>query len=437
MPNSYFNLNGPERTPWVWRDKLVAALIWLASYDQDILRKHCPSFELSVAIAIGCVAVISAVFNAVVFAIAGHFLFGSGSFSFGLTFAGLLLALIIAAIESYGGRAMQGHAGAKRLTRSGLVFPHLERLASSLPVFGFYRLGITILTSFVVTVGLSLGIYATDIVARTSADTRGANHAIYQQANGAYEQQLRGISDSEQRESAAVSDLERDVKRLRQGAVRKSSAGHGAVNEDSSQLEKFEKKLAAEKAKLDGLREQSLKLVQSRNTTVSQMMEASPERVQQQEGLIARLEALHSLISSKTSVVLVVLAIDLLLAALDGAGVIVRLCAPTPIYSAIIAKTTVLGSVQQSKECADQLAVYQTHKGPVDVSQSAARVEIDSPPLPRPAAAHSAPIVRSTMLKPVTDVSMKSSLNGASVVRRGPGRPRKDAGHPLNGGEAA
>jgi hypothetical protein len=220
-----------------------------------------------------------------------------------------------------------------------------------------------------------------------------------------------------------VSDLEREVKRLRQEVVKKSVAGtrRGAVaglTSDNAQLEKFEKRLADEKSKLTSMREQSLKQVESRNVAVTQMIEASPEKVQREDGLIGRLAALHSLIIEKPSVLAVVIAIDLLLAALDCSGFIVRLCAPTSIYSAFVAKTNVLESVAQAKDCADRLAVYT--KGPDESEEANETAKQGGRRATLPTGlATDRPMASNDNKAP------PAGMNGATP-RRGRGRPRKN-----------
>jgi uncharacterized protein DUF4407 len=412
MANSYFNLNDPEKSTWSLREKLKAALASIAGYDLDILRKHCPSFELNVAIAIGCVAVVGAVFNTGIFTLAGHLLFGSGHFNLLLAGAGIILALMIATVESYGGRALHMTPGAAGLKRGGLAFARLQQYTASLSTFGAYRAGIALLTALVTTTGISLGLYAPDIAAKVSRDTRDGNHAIYQQADRAYEQEQRHLSDAETGQSALVSNLEREVTRLRREVVRKSvsgtrrAAGTGSTG-DNAQLEKFEKKLADEQLKLTNLRDQSLKKVEGRNATIARMIATSPEKAVPQEGLIGRLSALHSLMIENPSVLIVVIAIDLLLAALDCAGLIVRLCAPTPNYSEFVAKTSILVSVAQAKDCADQLAVYQREEEkPGAVDGKAEQADGTAPP------------------NPPGGQPMPPGPNGEVPPHKGPGRPK-------------
>ncbi|WP_426424150.1 DUF4407 domain-containing protein [Bradyrhizobium genosp. A] len=390
MANSYFDLNGPEKVPRPPRPSPASLLIGFASYDEDILRKYCPRFEYGVAIAIGCVAVISMILNAGLFSVAGHALFGLTHFNLGLALAGLVFALLIATIESYGGRSSQVSDGAKSLRSGGLVFPHLRRYMGSLNSFGAYRITIAFLTAIVTTTGVCLWWYAADIATWQSQHESSDNHAIFQQADQAYDRELRRTSDAGASQSALVSDLEREDKRLRQEAVRRSVAAtrRGAAAPspvDNAQLEKFEKRLADEKAKLASLREQSLKQVEGRNAAVAQMIATSPERVQHQDGLIGRLSALHSIMWENPSVLPIVIAIDLLLILLDCAGFIVRLCAPTSVYAGYVAKAHILESVAQAKDCADQLAAYQPQDGkPAQAAKTAEQgngtaIQLDDP----------------------------------------------------------
>lgn len=431
MLDTYFTLNGAEkvRVPWSVRQRLTSFLIWFAGYVESILLQHCPAYEYSLAVAIGLVAVIGTVFNAGLLTIAGHALFGLHSSNLGIVVTAVIFALAIASLDSYAGRTQQIPDGVTGLRAGGLSFSPIGRYIRSLLPFAVYRGMITVLTALVITTGGGLLWFATDINARQNQIVLDGNHAIFQQAEQAYEQGTKRLSDAEMGQSALVADLEREDKRLRQEVVRRSVAitrrDLGAPSTvDKAQLEKFEKRLADEKSKLASLREQSLKRVEGRNAAVTQMIATSPEKAQRQDGVIGRLSTLHEILADNPGALVIVIAIDLLLALLDCAGFIVRLCAPTSVYAAYVAKIHIIESVGQAKDCADQLSRYERATRPdPDGNPPGATPLAGKPPAPPPPSNDNH--ARTNDNRPLRTIE-----NSAAPPRRGRGRPRKNG---LNG----
>jgi hypothetical protein len=368
MPYYSFNPGGRHRPPSPPLNWWYRVLIFIAGYEPQLLLEQGSKYDLGIALAIGWLAIASMILNAGIFAITGHLIFGDGGFNLGIAFAGIAFATTVGALESFAGRASHIGRGIKAHLGAGLRIPDPQAFAGSMKHFAVYRIAISLTTAFVASTFVCLAIYKPDIAAQAQKNFQAANPAIFAQVKGAYDAEDRRLASAIAQQALQVSADERLVNTLNQADVRKTtSSNRRAVASippvDGRQVESLETKLNDEKAKLANLRAEAAAQNGRRNAESRKAVETSPTATPLQEGLIAQLTILNSLIVENPRVLIMVLALEFLFAGLDCAGFIARLGAPSSTYDKLLAKEHLLETVALAKDCADGLAKYDVEDG--------------------------------------------------------------------------
>ncbi len=196
----------------------------------------------------------------------------------------------------------------------------------------------------------------------------------------------------------------------------KSAANAALAQQSHDRLPAFEKKLDQENDRLTQLKGQLAQSIANRDDDIRKAVEDAPDFVRLQNGIIARVVALETIVQQDKRLQFIVLLIEVVSLSLESAALLSKLVCPVPTrYATLLARDAYLDDVRMVDEMMDQLNKRDDTK-----SDDPSPAPGDRPNVGGPSSGGAATPV------PSESKDVPASLQGAEPQKRKRGRPRKN-----------